>query len=408
MSVRAKTLVVAGVGAAMLFVLGAFVALTHADEVGFIVHISSNNTNPTFATTGDTVTVAATATSSDSIAISSMSIDNHHVAAVQSGNTWTASWTIIPSDPQGAVLFSFDYAATTTNDRSIRGTLTNTTDGSTVTVGTTTSGGSGGSGGSASSSTPTVSITSGPANNSTIGTSTVTFEFTVDASSTARCSFGTDTTIYACASPQTFSLLPDGTYTFTAYAVAGSATSSDARTFTVAAASTTATSTPDTGSTSGGSSGSSGGSSSAGAGGNGPIVGTFGESYVPVSAIIPTGAPSPAYGVGGDQTGTILPEPATTSGGSRSYASPSPRITSGAGARVAENTSATGVLPATEATISDQATSSTSTPDQTFTSTETFDQTAAAESSGGMGSLFWWGIILLIIILLGIAYYVWA
>jgi hypothetical protein len=112
-----------------------------------------------------------------------------------------------------------------------------------------TGGGSTGSTTSSTTTPPWIAFLTGPADGSIISTSTATFTFDHDASSTISCSFGSVTTVYGCGSPQTFTDLVNGIYPFSIFANYMGMTASSSRTFTVdltAASSTTATSTDTT------------------------------------------------------------------------------------------------------------------------------------------------------------------
>jgi len=56
-------------------------------------------------------------------------------------------------------------------------------------------------------------MTGGPSNGSTVATSSVTFSFTASGAALTQCQIGADPTVYACGSPQAFTL-PDGIYSF--------------------------------------------------------------------------------------------------------------------------------------------------------------------------------------------------
>lgn len=87
-----------------------------------------------------------------------------------------------------------------------------------------------------SASTPGIAapvITSGPADGSTVTVDTVTFTFEAPSASSTQCSFGADPAVYVCFSPQVFSGLPNGIYTFSVAALSPTSTATTTRTFTV-------------------------------------------------------------------------------------------------------------------------------------------------------------------------------
>ena len=73
------------------------------------VAITSNNVQPTKATTGDVVTV--TFSSAETIQTPVVSITGHTATVVNSGgNNWTATYTLTASDTEGNVPFSIDFS----------------------------------------------------------------------------------------------------------------------------------------------------------------------------------------------------------------------------------------------------------------------------------------------------------
>jgi hypothetical protein len=284
--------------------------------------------------------------------------------------------------------------------------LTNYTGSSTSTTTTASStgstGGTGGtSGGSGSTTTPPwVEILSGPANGSTISTSTATFTFATDGMSIITCSFGGVTSMYPCGSPQTFNNLVDGVYPFSIYAQYGSQTASSSSTFTVdleAATTTTATSTDTSGSTtSGGSdssstSGSTSGSSYSGGGSSGQYAGPeeFGTN---------AGTEGGSIAGGSGNTPVVTTTTGTTGG-----------ATTGVGGSTVSPT-----YPGTGYEGGSEATSATTTATDTASSLINLDATdtaatntqeAAAGLSGVDQGLLWGGLLIIILLIIGGTYW---
>ena len=99
----------------------------------------------------------------------------------------------------------------------------------------------------ADTTAPVITITSGPANGSTVASGDFTFAFSVDdASSTVQCSIvdaSSTNLFYACGTPQAFTGFGNGTYRFAVKATDGSNNTGNANsTFMVAIGSSTATS----------------------------------------------------------------------------------------------------------------------------------------------------------------------
>lgn len=70
--------------------------------------LTSSNSNPNYAKTGDTVTL--TFTSSESIQTPVVTIAGHSVSATNtSGNDWTATYNMASSDTEGLISYTIDY-----------------------------------------------------------------------------------------------------------------------------------------------------------------------------------------------------------------------------------------------------------------------------------------------------------
>ncbi|WP_443096430.1 hypothetical protein, partial [Segetibacter aerophilus] len=93
------------------------------------VTIASNNAAPTLAKTGDVVTLSFTA--SEAINPPVVNIATHSVTATAgSGNSYTATYTMVAADASGAVPFTINFS----NTAGTAGTqVTTTTNGSSVT-----------------------------------------------------------------------------------------------------------------------------------------------------------------------------------------------------------------------------------------------------------------------------------
>ncbi|MDE1970529.1 MAG: peptidoglycan-binding protein [Patescibacteria group bacterium] len=93
------------------------------------VSIGSNNTIPSHAVAGDSVTLTFTA--SESISTPTVTLLGHSVASTNTtGNTWTTSYTLVSSDATGQIPFTIDFQDSVGN----RGTeVSATTDQSKVT-----------------------------------------------------------------------------------------------------------------------------------------------------------------------------------------------------------------------------------------------------------------------------------
>lgn len=97
---------------------------------------------------------------------------------------------------------------------------------------------------------PTVAITGGPEDGSTVSSGDVTFEFDTGDASSTECSIDTtgaeSPAMFSCASPQSYSL-PDGSYTFAVEAANDAGTTTASRAFTIMSASSTGSTTDEGG-----------------------------------------------------------------------------------------------------------------------------------------------------------------
>jgi hypothetical protein len=269
-------------------------------------------------------------------------------------------------------------------------------------------GSTGGTGGMSTSTPPYVVFTGGPADGSTISTSTATFTFETDGVSTITCSFGSVMVPYGCGSPQTFNNLVDGVYPFSVFAQYGTTTASTTSTFTVdleAASSSTATSTDDSGTatstdTTATSTDSTGSTSGNGGGVSGQSSGGFFGGGT-------SGGSIPGYGSGGSTNGSTG---GSTSGGTST-------TTTGSYGNETTGTTGTGTAGAgygygaktvtTSNTSEDAASTTASTTGLTLGGGDaaSTSQEAAAGLSGATKTVLWTSLILVILALIGGAYW---
>ncbi|MES2023148.1 MAG: peptidoglycan-binding domain-containing protein [Patescibacteria group bacterium] len=186
------------------------------------ISISSNNTNSTsMAKVGNDVTLTFTA--DDTINTPTVTIAGHSVTPINtSGNTWSATYTMISGDTEGVVPFTIDATDLASNPTS----TTSTTDASTVTFDKTA---------------PSISNVS-----ATPSTTTATITWTTDTSSSSKILYGT-TDSYGSMTTESDTgagvtshtviisgLLPCTTYHYAVYSVdtSGNATTGTDNTFT--------------------------------------------------------------------------------------------------------------------------------------------------------------------------------
>ncbi len=290
--------------------------------------------------------------------------------------------------PQLNVIYQSSLASGTATSTSSSGTSTST---SSTTGSSTTS----------TTTPPWIIFLSGPANGSTIATSTAAFTFETDASSTVSCSFGSNVTMYGCGSPQTFTGLVDGIYPFTVYATYNGVTASTTSTFTVdledasTTASTTDTTASSTDSTTATSTDAtttpdvvgtvySGGFSESGSGG-----GTSGQ-YVGDTVV--------ASGEAGDPivtTVTTTNTPADSSGG---------EVSSSADLAYADDSN--DIADDSSVSVTSTTTSAFITQDEDPTTTDaTTSQVAAASLTGASTEVLWISFIVLVLLVLGVYWY---
>ncbi len=290
-------------------------------------------------------------------------------------------------------LASSSASSTASSTNSGSGTATSTSSSGTSTSTSST--------GTSTTTPPWIIFLSGPANGSTIATSTAAFTFETDASSTVSCSFGSNVTMYGCGSPQTFTGLVDGIYPFTVYATYNGVTASTTSTFTVdledasTTASTTDTTASSTDSTTATSTDAtttpdvvgtvySGGFSESGSGG-----GTSGQ-YVGDTVV--------ASGEAGDPivtTVTTTNTPADSSGG---------EVSSSADLAYADDSN--DIADDSSVSVTSTTTSAFITQDEDPTTTDaTTSQVAAASLTGASTEVLWISFIVLVLLVLGVYWY---
>ncbi len=162
------------------------------------VSFVSNNTNNTWAKTGDTVTLSFTA--NESLNSVAMTIAAHTVSATNSsGNDWSGSYTLDSSDSEGLIPFTIDVIDQAGNASS---QVTSTTDGSSVTFDKTD---------------PNTTIDSGPVSPSNSTTAAFTFSAN-EVGSTFECKIDGGS-FTSCASPKSYSSLSEGSHSFQVRAI---------------------------------------------------------------------------------------------------------------------------------------------------------------------------------------------